>query len=564
MLLATLSISACDREQDESPGAVHEPTFNRHIAPIIFQNCSPCHRPGEAGPFPLLTYRDASKRAYQIADVTSRRYMPPWKPEPGYGEFVGVRRLSDAQIAMIQRWGDGGAVEGDAADLPALPEWEKGWQLGEPDLIVGMTEPFTLPAEGGDVYRNFVIPLDVSGTRYIKAVELRPENPRIVHHAEMVFDLFGAARKRDAADPEPGFEGMRWGEIQKPDGQYLGWTPGTTPFSVDDSLAFTVHSGTDLVLLLHMFPSGKPEPVEVKAGFWFSHEPPTRTPTLLRLSRKDIDIPAGDSNHVIADSTRLPVDVHVLAVYPHAHYLGKSIEGFARLPDGGLEWLIRIPDWDFDWQNQYRYVEPVFLPEGSTVVMRTVYDNSSANVRNPNDPPKRVRYGVNSSDEMGDLVLQFLPAREGDLPSLQRSFARKWLLQEIDAARTLLSVDPDDAEKHNALGWYYLTGGAIERALPAFESALRLQPDYVDAHVNLAVALARKGRFEKAEKHLHRALAFHPANPEAHFNLGGIHSRFGRIDSAVHHFEIAANLRPDRAQEVEESIAKLTASSGDR
>ena len=536
-----------------------EPTFNRDIAPIIFANCSSCHRPGEAGPFPLLSYSDVRKRATQIVDVTSRRYMPPWKPDPGYGDFLGARGLPADQIDRIRRWVNAGAPQGRAGDLPDLPEWTQGWQLGEPDLVVHMPLPaYTLAAGRGEVFRNFVLPLNLTQSRHVRAFELRPGNPRVIHHAEVVFDRNGAARRRDAEDPVPGFEGMRFGEIQNPDGHFLGWAPGTMPFSVDDSLAFTVPGGTDLVLMLHMLPSGKPEPVEAKVGLWFSDEPPTRTPMLLRLNRKDIDIPAGASSHVIEDRCELPVGIHVLGVFPHAHYLARHIEGYALLPDGSRTWLLRISDWDFSWQDWYRFVEPVFLPRGSTLVMRISYDNSASNVRNPHNPPQRVQFGLRSSDEMGDLQLQVLPSSENDRTSLKNHLARRWLRHEIDAYRSLLSAAPDDAAYHHTLGGLYQADGDVERALQHMRSALRLQPGYSEAHVNIAIIFARQGQLDQAQTHLRRALELQPDFVEAHFNLAGVYGRSGKIDSALHHFETAARLRPERVAEIRQIAAGLT------
>ncbi|HXG67520.1 MAG TPA: hypothetical protein VNO70_20630, partial [Blastocatellia bacterium] len=179
-----------------SPGAL---TFNKDIAPIIFRSCAECHHPGGSAPFSLLTYQDVKKRASQIALVTRNRYMPPWLPEPGHGDFAGERRLSDAQIKLIQQWVEQGAAEGAPAELPPAPKFNEGWQLGQPDMVVKMPEPYTLPADGSDVFRNFVIPAPVSSTRYVKAVEILPGNKQIVHHANLLIDRSQSSRRRDAA-----------------------------------------------------------------------------------------------------------------------------------------------------------------------------------------------------------------------------------------------------------------------------------------------------------------------------------------------------------------------------
>ena len=190
------------------PLAAEPVTFSKHIAPILFEYCAPCHRPGEAGPFSLLSYGDARKRAAQIVQVTQRRYMPPWLPAPGHGEFVGERRLSNEQLTLLARWVQSGAPEGNLNDLPPAPQFAAGWQLGEPDLVLHMRQPYPLTATPGDVFRNFVLPVDLQDTKYIRAIELRPGNKRVVHHANLIVDHARMLRRRDGVDGQPGFAGM--------------------------------------------------------------------------------------------------------------------------------------------------------------------------------------------------------------------------------------------------------------------------------------------------------------------------------------------------------------------
>ena len=217
-------------------------TFNKDIAPIIFKNCAPCHRPGEAGPFPLLNYDDVKKHAGQIAAVTRIRFMPPWLPEPGYGDFVGQRRLTDGEIQAIQNWAQQGAVEGDPKDKPRAPEFVEGWQLGKPDLVLKMSRAYELPAHGDkgrDVFRNFVIPVPVSGARNVKAIEFRPGNAQIFHHANILVDRTESSRRLDGQDGQPGFAGMDL-EIESdrfdPDSHFLFWKPGTSPSAESDGI----------------------------------------------------------------------------------------------------------------------------------------------------------------------------------------------------------------------------------------------------------------------------------------------------------------------------------------
>ena len=533
------------------------PTFNRDIAPIVFHNCAPCHRPAGPAPFDLLSYENVSARAEQIAFVTETRYMPPWKPKRGYGSFAGERGLSAEQIATIRRWVEHGKQEGSSADLPPLPQWESAWELGQPDLIASMTSAYTLRADGPDVFRNFAIPLPVDSTRYVKALEFRPGNARIVHHATMMIDRSGAARRRDGRDGAPGFDGMSFGEAEDADGHFLGWTQGKTPYPGSDSLAWRLGPGTDLLLQLHMLPTGKEESIEARVGLFFADAPPKRRPAMLRLGRKDLDIPAGASDHWIRDAYRLPVDVEVLTIYPHAHYLGREIRAYAELPDGEREWLIWIEDWDFNWQDDYRFSAPVFLPAGATLVMEYAYDNSAQNPRQPHDPPVRVRYGLHSNDEMGDLTLQILPRRPEDLERLRRDFYRKWLGQEIDGYKKLLEADPQDWDTRHTLAMFYMRSGQRPLALEHFELALEYNPDYPEAHVNFGIALAQGRQWERAVAHFERALQRNPDFAEAHFNLGLVLEMLGRSAEAKPHFDAVIRQRPDMAEAIQQRLAKL-------
>ena len=538
-------------------GGGEAPTFNRDIAPIIFHNCAPCHRPAGPAPFDLLSYADVSARAEQIAFVTETRYMPPWKPKRGYGRFVGERGLSAEQIATIRRWIDQGEQEGSPTDRPPLPQWEGEWELGQPDLIASMTSAYTLRADGPDVFRNFAIPLPVDSTRYVKALEFKPGNARIVHHATMMIDRSGAARRRDGRDGAPGFDGMSFGEAEDADGHFLGWTQGKTPYPGSDSLAWRLDPGTDLLLQLHLLPTGKEESIEARVGLFFADAPPKRRPAMLRLGRKDLDIPAGASDYWIRDTYLLPVDVEVLTIYPHAHYLGREIQAYAELPNGEREWLIWIEDWDFSWQDDYRFSAPVFLPAGSTLVMEYAYDNSAQNPRQPHDPPVRVRYGLHSTDEMGDLTLQILPRRPEDLKRLRLDFYRKWLGQEIDGYKKLLEAESQDWDTHHTLAMFYMRSGQRPLALEHFELALEYNPDYPEAHVNFGIALAQGRHWERAVAHFERALQRNPDFAEARFNLGLVLEMLGRSAEAKPHFDAVIRQRPDMAAAIQQRLAKL-------
>ena len=554
-------------------------TFSRDIAPILFKQCASCHRPGEAAPFTLLTYADARRQATQIAAVTKSRYMPPWKPEPGYGDFAGARRLTEEDIALVQEWVDGGSVEGDPSDLPPAPQWPSDWQLGKPDLVVTMREPYLLKSDGGDVFRSFVIPIPESARRYVKGVEFRPGTSRAIHHENIKIDRTESSRREDDEDPEPGFDGSAGPTAEFPGGHFMGWTPGQVPRMLPDGMAWRLEPGSDLVVEAHMMPTGKPEAIQISVGLFFTDQPPSRVPLMLRLGRQNIDIPAGEKEHVITDEYVLPVDVEAIEIYPHAHYLAKEVRGTARLPDGTTKSLIYIKAWDFNWQDSYRYVEPMTLPRGTTLTMRYSYDNSADNPRNPSRPPRRVTFGPTSTSEMGDLWIQVVPRNNIDLPALVRDSATKMLREDIAGREKVLEVDPRDARLHAELASYYFElgrldeagehfseaarlkplsygaftdlgvvrylQGRIEEAIAADNQALRIKPDSAETRYNLGRALAAQGKFEEAIGEYRRVLQIRSEDTDTHASLGSLLVTHGQLDEGIAHLRRALQLNPD-------------------
>ena len=434
-----------------TPAAQAPVTFSEHIAPIVFNNCSGCHRPGEAAPFSLLSYRDARPLAKAIASATASRVMPPWKAGPSDYEFANARRLSAEQIATIQRWVADGAPEGDPKKLPPLPHFTEGWQLGPPDLAVTMSEPFDVPATGPDVYRNFVVPLNLDHDAWVRAIDFRPSARSVVHHSLFFLDNTGGAREEDAADPLPGYAGGMGGGRVVGQGRGLaailgngnaqaqadgvaraaglgGWALGGRALELPSGLAFFVPKGSDLILSTHFHPSGKAEREQSSVGLYFAQGPPTQAFTNIQLPPvfgvfEGIDIPAGQERYTITDSFVIPVDVRAFATGAHAHYLAKEFTLKATLPDGTTKMLLSIGDWDFSWQERYRFKDFVLLPKGTRLDATVSYDNSAANKRNPSRPPVRVYWGEESTDEMGSVGLQVVAANRGELPQLQQAIA---------------------------------------------------------------------------------------------------------------------------------------------
>ena len=518
-------------------------TFNRDVAPILRAHCVGCHRPDGIGPFSLATYADARPRAERLAAATAERRMPPWKPVAGYGRFRNERRLSDAEITLLSRWAATGAAKGNPVDLPPLGD-AGGWQLGAPDLVVAMPAPYPLPSGTTDVYRNFALPVELDARHWVRAIELRPGagGGRTIHHARILLDGTGAARALDAESAAPGYDGLMLDHARFPAGHFLGWAPGKTPVALPDAIAWPLDPGTDLVLQLHLLPGTEPVDVQPAIGIHFADRPATLTPVSVLLTSKAIRIPVGAAAHVIEDRYRLPVAVDVLGIAPHMHYLGKRIEAQATRPDGSVEPLLRIDDWDFNWQDEYRYRAPVHLPAGTRIQVRFTFDNSAANPRNPHDPPVTVGFGPAATDEMAELMLQVLPV--GDAAALARSLAVKRARDDILGYQALLRADPADPVNHAALAVRYLDVGQVALAREHLERSIGIDPDFADAHYNLGAVALAEGDTAAAIAAYRRAVALRPAYPEAHNNLGGLLAATGAVDEALVHYRLAVGFDP--------------------
>ena len=467
------------------------------------------------------------------------------------------------QIALIDDLGQERHAAGRSeAIFRALPDWPQGWLLGQPDLIVKPSQAFTLPAQSTDAFRIFAIKVPVTKRTYVRGIEFHPGNARVVHHANIRIDRTAATRQLDEADPLPGYDGLMPRSAEYPDGHFLGWTPGQVAPLVAPELAWTLEPGSDLVVQLHMQPSGAVEQVQPEIGFFFSDRPPTRTPTILRLGSQGIEIPPGEARYVIRDAYTLPVDVELLAVQPHAHYRAREIRGVATLPDGTSRLVMHIKDWDFRWQHVYREVTPIRLPKGTRLSMEYTYDNSAANVRNPQLPPARVFWGQRSQDEMGDLWFQLLAGNDRDRAALNTEIARKMTAEDIVGYETMLRADPRDAELHDDVALLYLGLGQSADAVRHFrvvgvaqarlgrsafqprhragagagDSTTRLRPsgrrwrsrpDYALAHNNLGRVLLAQGKTGEALKHLTEAVRLDAANPQALFGLAEAYAAVG-------------------------------------
>lgn len=412
------------------------PTFSGQVAAIVYNNCAPCHRPGEATPFTLTSYEDVRRHGRMIVDVTASAYMPPWHADSKMAGFSHDRRLTEAQIRTLSDWVSAGMPRGDARREPPLPGFTSGWQLGEPDLVVRMDQAMQVPEDGPDLYRNFAIPLGLSEGRWVRAIEFRPSG-KSSHHALFFFDTTGNALQMDQRDPGPGYNSMNLlggtgsnlralltrgtGGREATVGLLGGWAVGGRPAELPAGVARWLPAGAALVLQMHFHPSGKAESEQAVVGIHFATEAPARPLLELQLpplfgALAGIDLPAGAPRVMVRDSFTLPIDVDVLSAGGHAHYLATDMKMTVTPPGGAARDLFSIANWDFSWQERYYFAQPVRLAAGTRIDVALAYDNSADNPANPFSPPRRVRWGQQSTDEMGSITLEMLPVREADVP----------------------------------------------------------------------------------------------------------------------------------------------------
>ncbi|MHB1556046.1 MAG: c-type cytochrome [Isosphaeraceae bacterium] len=374
------------------------PTFAKDIAPILQAMCQNCHRRHQVGPFPLETYEQARKRAHDIASVTGERSMPPWKPTPGVGpKLKHDQSLSGAELEVLSAWAVGGAPLGDPKDLPPPPKFTQGWKLGTPDLILFPSEKFAVPAAGPDIYQCFVLPTNFTHDTYLEAVDYAPGLPDAVHHIIAYIDTTGRARQLDEAASGPGYATSAGAGIEADEMSF--WTAGSPPHRLPLGIGIRIPAQADIVLQVHYHPSGKPGLDRTRVGLYFSRKPVKQALHWNNATNSSFRLPAGDDNVEVKASWYVPVDLEALAVSPHMHQLGHDMHMSVKYPGGKTRSLIEIVDWDPSWQSAYYFEKPIPLPAGSIVNVVAHFDNS-AHARNPNSPPRLVKFGPNADDEM--------------------------------------------------------------------------------------------------------------------------------------------------------------------
>jgi len=384
-------------------------TFAGNIAPIVYEKCAPCHRPGQVAPFSLMSYEDAKRRSGTIARVVEKRFMPPWKAVAGYGTFKHENRLSDEQIALFKAWHDAGAPQGDPKIEPEPPVFSTEWALGKPDILVSADKAYKLGPEGDDVYRNFVIQTNYAESKWIRAIDVAPGNRKIVHHVIAFLDSAGRAvnLEKSANDGQPGYSTSGGGVGFMPDGALGGWAPGLQPFETPKGTAFELKPGTTIVLQVHYHKSGKEEADQTRLAIYLAKERIDKEMRLAWIANPFFRLKPGNEAQPVNMAYTVPVDVTAYGAMPHMHLLGKSMKAWVELPDGKEMPLVSIDQWDFNWQLTYEFAKPLKIPAGSTVRARAVYNNSAANPNNPNSPPKEVRWGEQTTDEMALLIVSY-------------------------------------------------------------------------------------------------------------------------------------------------------------
>jgi peroxiredoxin len=409
-----------------APPPTAKVTYFRDVLPILQNHCQECHRPGEVGPFALMTYRQAVNWAADIKEYTASRKMPPWKPVDGV-PMHGERRLSPRDIATLAAWADGGTPEGDPATAPPPRRFTEGWQLGTPDLVLNVEEDFTLGAEGSDLYRCFVLPTGLTEDRSVVAAEVRPGNRRVVHHAVLFVDTSGMGRELEAKararkpgpDSGPGYSlplSLSFFPGFLPRGGLGGWVPGLQIRPLPDGTGLSLPRGADVIMQLHYHRSGRAEKDRTSVGLYFAKTPAERHIQGLVVPGHFLMIPPGAERYTVGGSMWVRRDCHLHALAPHMHLLGREIKVTMVPPDGPPRVLIDIKDWDFNWQEEYRLKEPLAVKAGTRFDIESVFDNSSGNPRNPHKPPKMVFFGLETNDEMSLAVL----AVTGDKPGRVR------------------------------------------------------------------------------------------------------------------------------------------------
>lgn len=546
------------------------PTFNREIVRLLQDHCQGCHRPGGIGQVSFFPYEQAVAWAADIRDAVQTRTMPPWNAREGFGEFVGARRLTEAQIETFSKWVDAGMPEGDPADLPPPREFPENWTLGKPDLILTPAEAYPVEATGKDEYRCFVMPVDLPGDRYVSAIEVLPGARDVVHHVSVYLDESGRAEALDRADPKPGYDSFG-GIGFPPSGTLGGWAPGNTPHRLPDGVGRLLPRNARVIMQVHYHKSGRAARDLSRLGIYFSIVPVDKRLYEETVASRLLFIPPGAKHYKVTGATTLPRDMRALSVLPHMHLLGEEIRVTATRPDSTRVPLVWVAPWDFNGQETYIFKTPIPLPRGTRIDLEAYYDNSADNPRNPNSPPRWVRWGEESTDEMciaflyvtlDDEHLTQNPPLKPEIPDPEPPRTLQQALDDPDLyfsqhteklkamASYLLDIlpsDPDNPAHYYELGTLYDELGRLDEAAEQYRLALQRDPRHADAHYKLGLVYQRQDRPEEAAAELEAALQNGVRQRGIHYHLGMALDRLDRPESAVAQLELALAADPHNA-----------------
>ncbi|PYV13885.1 MAG: thiol-disulfide isomerase [Acidobacteria bacterium] len=407
MGLLSLAIGAVVAAPFAGAAPAAKVTFTRDVAPILYNRCVECHRPGEAAPMSLLTYQDARPWARSIKEKVTERAMPPWLAAPEVSHrFANERRLTAGEIETLAAWADSGAVKGDDRDLPPAPRFAEGWSIGQPDVVFSLPEEFSVPAEGTVPYKYFTVPTNFTEDKWVQAAEIRPGNRSVVHH------IIVSAREPGSAASAAGANVER-SEGRAGSNKIVGFAPGEQPKIYPKGTAKLVKAGSSLVFQVHYTTNGEAARDRSYVGLVFAREPVKKPVLTGTASNARIAIPPGDPNYEVRSTWTAKEDVHIVDLMPHMHVRGRDFTYTAVYPDGRSEVVLAVPRYDFNWQLVYRLKEPLRLPKGSRLDCVAHFDNSTGNKYNP-DPTKEVRWGDQTWEEM--MIGWFDYVREADAP----------------------------------------------------------------------------------------------------------------------------------------------------
>jgi peroxiredoxin len=376
-------VPGCIIARARQPRVEGEVTYAKQVSRIVQKRCQMCHRPGEIGPFSLLSYDEARDWADTIAEVVQEQRMPPWHADPRYGKFGNDRRLSDSEKDTLLAWVEQGCPKGDDADLPPPTEFTEGWAIGKPDAIYTMPEEFAVPASGVVPYKRFEVDPGFTQDMWVQEAEARPGNRSVVHHILVYIKLPGRRIYE--------LDGTAW--------TLAGWAPGDMPAIYPPGTAKRIPAGAKLIFEVHYTPNGTAQSDRSSVGVVFAKQPPERVAETNILANLMFRIPPGESNYKGQTTFTFKEDARVLAFMPHMHLRGIAAKYVATYPDGRTETVLSVPDFDFSWQSVYRFTEPLRVPKGTKLTWIGWWDNSADNPRNP-DPTQEVRWGEQTWDEM--------------------------------------------------------------------------------------------------------------------------------------------------------------------